>query len=80
MYVDENALMTLGEELPASILQTKALMKAEEVLGNHQAAQDWLVTPALGLDKRAPVALLDTQAGTEMVSDFLTRMAHGVYS
>jgi putative toxin-antitoxin system antitoxin component (TIGR02293 family) len=78
--MERDAEQNIGEELLASILQTKALIKAEEVLGNLQDAQSWMITPALGLDNQTPIALLTTQTGFELVDDFLTRIAHGVYS
>ncbi|MBK5540164.1 DUF2384 domain-containing protein [Pseudomonas sp. TH05] len=58
----------------------KVLSKAEGVLGDLQEAANWMVTPALGLENRAPIDLLTTQVGFELVDDFLTRMDYGVYS
>jgi putative toxin-antitoxin system antitoxin component (TIGR02293 family) len=37
-------------------------------------------TPAKGLDGKRPIDMLQTVQGTDLVSDFLTRMQHGVYS
>lgn len=39
-----------------------------------------MLTPAMGLEGRAPIDLLTTQVGFELVDDFLTRMQYGVYS
>ncbi|SEJ43491.1 putative toxin-antitoxin system antitoxin component, TIGR02293 family [Azotobacter beijerinckii] len=58
----------------------EVLSKAEEVLGDRQEAAKWMVTPAMGLEGRAPIDLLTTQVGFELVEDFLTRMQYGVYS
>lgn len=58
----------------------EVLSKAEEVFGERQEAERWLVTPAMGLEGRAPIDLLTTQVGFELVDDFLTRMDYGVYS
>lgn len=58
----------------------KVLSKAEGVFGDLQEAANWMVTPALGLEGRAPIDLLTTQVGFELVDDFLTRMDYGVYS
>ncbi|UUC48060.1 DUF2384 domain-containing protein [Pseudomonas citronellolis] len=57
----------------------KVLSRAEEVLGSRRAAVDWLMAPALGLEGHAPVDLLTTQVGFELVDDFLTRLDYGVY-
>jgi putative toxin-antitoxin system antitoxin component (TIGR02293 family) len=56
------------------------LSKAEDVLGERQEAVKWMVTPALGLEGRAPLDLLTTEVGFELVNDLLTRMDYGVYS
>ncbi|WP_455233635.1 type II RES/Xre toxin-antitoxin system antitoxin [Geopseudomonas aromaticivorans] len=56
------------------------LCKAEVVFGDRQAAAEWLMAPAIGLNREVPMDLLTTQAGYELVDDYLTRMEHGVYS
>lgn len=56
------------------------LSKAEEVLGDRQLAVNWMTSPAMGLEGRAPIDLLTTQMGFELVEDFLTRMEYGVYA
>ncbi|CAI8738258.1 antitoxin Xre/MbcA/ParS toxin-binding domain-containing protein [Pseudomonas sp. Irchel 3H3] len=56
------------------------LSKAEEVLGDRQQAVNWMTSPAMGLEGKAPIDLLTTQMGFELVEDFLTRMEYGVYS
>ncbi len=53
---------------------------AEDVLGSHDNAEQWLVTPALGLDNRRPIELLSTRGGAEMVKTLLIRMDYGVYA
>lgn len=55
------------------------LAKATEVLGSQEAAEQWLERPAVGLDQRRPIDLLQTPAGVELVEDFLTRLGYGVY-
>jgi len=56
------------------------LSKAEDILGDRQQAVNWMTSPAMGLEGRAPIDLLTTQMGFELVEDFLTRMEYGVYS
>lgn len=56
------------------------LSKATELLGNQEAAENWLVTPAIGLEQRRPVDLLATPAGIKLVEDLLVRMDYGVYA
>lgn len=58
----------------------EVLAKALEVLGSREEAINWLKTPAIGLNQRAPITLLTTTAGAEMVETLLQRMEYGVYS
>ena len=53
---------------------------ATEVLGSQDAAERWLTSPAMGLDRRLPIALLQSSQGTEMVKTLLNRMDYGVYA
>ena len=54
--------------------------QAIDVLGSQEAAERWLSSPAMGLDRRKPIALLQSTEGTEMVKTLLTRMDYGVYA
>lgn len=54
--------------------------QAIDVLGSQEAAERWLASPAIGLDRRKPIDLLQSTEGTEMVKTLLTRMDYGVYS
>ena len=56
------------------------LAKATEVLGGQEAAEQWLDTPAIALNRHRPLDLLATPAGVAMVEDLLERMDHGVYT
>jgi putative toxin-antitoxin system antitoxin component (TIGR02293 family) len=56
------------------------LAKATDVFGSQEEAEQWLERPALGLDQRRPIDLLATPAGIELVEQYLTRLAYGVYA
>lgn len=56
------------------------LGRATEIFGSREAAEDWMSTPALGLDNRRPIDLLATAIGVEAVEDYLTRIDYGVYT
>jgi putative toxin-antitoxin system antitoxin component (TIGR02293 family) len=56
------------------------LAKATEILGSQEAAERWLERPAIGLNRRAPIDLLATPAGVQLVEDYLERLAYGVYA
>lgn len=51
-----------------------------ELLGSEDAAANWLVTRNVSLDQQAPIDLLSTPAGVEMIEDLLTRIEYGVYA
>jgi putative toxin-antitoxin system antitoxin component (TIGR02293 family) len=54
--------------------------QAIDVLGSKEAAEHWLSVPAIGLDQRRPIDLLQSSEGAELVKTLLTRMDYGVYS
>lgn len=53
--------------------------KAAEVLGSEEEAQRWLEEPAMALDRRRPIDLLASPAGTELVENLLVQLEYGVY-
>lgn len=71
----------LSTEHSGAVLDLIAVtQKAIEVLGNREAAEDWLHHPALAFDGRRPIELLSTRPGADLVKDHLTRMEYGVYA
>lgn len=56
------------------------ITKAEDVFGSRERVQEWLAKPALGLEGRRPLELIASDAGYEVVRDFLTRLDYGVYT
>ena len=54
--------------------------QATEVFGTQEAAERWLSSPAMGLDQRTPIDLLQSSEGTAMVKTLLSRMEYGVYA
>ncbi len=58
----------------------ETLARGAEVFGGREEAERWLSRPAMGLDGQRPIDLLQTLQGAEIVSDFLTRLEHGVYT
>jgi putative toxin-antitoxin system antitoxin component (TIGR02293 family) len=53
---------------------------AHEVCGNREKANRWVRRPNRALAGRAPISLLRTNIGADLVEDVLTRIAYGVYS
>ncbi len=58
----------------------ETLAQAIEVFGGRDAAERWMARPAMGLDGARPIDLLRTLQGTELVTEFLGRLEHGVYN
>jgi len=56
------------------------LSMATELFGDQKAAERWLNSPAIALERHAPVDLMTTQAGAEMVEQLITRLEYGVYT
>jgi putative toxin-antitoxin system antitoxin component (TIGR02293 family) len=56
------------------------LAQASAVFGGPAAAEAWMAAPATGLDGARPIELLRTLQGAELVTEFLGRLEHGVYT
>jgi putative toxin-antitoxin system antitoxin component (TIGR02293 family) len=61
-------------------MQSRSTSGAIDVLGSKDAAEHWLAAPAIGLDQRQPIDLLQSSEGAELVKTLLTRMDYGVYA
>lgn len=61
-------------------LDFKVRALAVEELGSIAAAEQWLMTPAMGLDQRRPVDLMQTIDGIAQVTQLLLRVRYGVYA
>ncbi|MFV0334249.1 MAG: antitoxin Xre/MbcA/ParS toxin-binding domain-containing protein [Tropicimonas sp.] len=56
------------------------IAQATDVIGSQEAAEAWMLAPAIGLDNRRPIDLLASAAGAEAVENYLTRLEYGVYA
>jgi putative toxin-antitoxin system antitoxin component (TIGR02293 family) len=54
--------------------------KAIQVFGSEKEAERWLSEPAMALDRRRPVDLLDSSTGIDLVEQLLGRLEYGVYT
>ena len=54
--------------------------RAEEVLGDLEAARQWFKTPAKALGGKTPLDYADTEIGAREVEDLLGRLEEGVFS
>jgi putative toxin-antitoxin system antitoxin component (TIGR02293 family) len=58
----------------------EVLAKASYAFGGVEAAQHWLIKPAVGLNGQRPIDMLRTLQGAEVVDDFLVRLEYCVYT
>jgi putative toxin-antitoxin system antitoxin component (TIGR02293 family) len=65
---------------PGKLLDLNASDRALRFAAVTEQAEHWLAGPAMGLDQRKPIDLLQSTEGAEMVKTLLTRMDFGVYS
>ena len=56
------------------------IAQATDIMGSQDAAEAWILEPAIGLNNRRPIDLLATAAGAEAVETYLTRLEYGVYT
>lgn len=56
------------------------IAQATDIMGSQEAAEAWILEPAMGLNNRRPIDLLETAAGAEAVENYLTRLEYGVYT
>lgn len=55
----------------------RVVRRAQQVFGDEAQMRAWLTDPVLALGGRAPLALLDSHTGYEMVMDALGRISYG---
>lgn len=58
----------------------KVWTRALGVLEDEQSAKHWITQDNRSLGGKAPLSLLDTEAGYELVLDTLGRIEHGIVS
>jgi putative toxin-antitoxin system antitoxin component (TIGR02293 family) len=56
------------------------LVFATKVFGSEEDAQAWMERPAIGLNQRRPIDLMETAEGREAVATYLVRIYFGVYT
>ena len=77
-YVARRHLSTAVSE---QVLQIAGVVaKAADVFGNRDRSLAWLSQPSAALADKAPLDLLGSRFGADLVLDELGRMEHGVYS
>jgi putative toxin-antitoxin system antitoxin component (TIGR02293 family) len=70
----------LGPDQSARVWRfAELLAKAEDVLGTSQRAVEWMLEPAMALEKRRPIDLLTSPVGAQLVDDVIERMRYDVY-
>ena len=69
-----------SEESAKLVRLARVVHRAEEVFEGLDVALDWLKSPNAALSGQAPLNLVDTEMGAELVLDTLGRIEHGVFA
>ena len=77
---DDVKTLALVEESAGLESLSSFLKKAIEIFGSKEGAEQWLASPAIGLERRRPIDLLGTPDGFETVATYLGRIEYGVYA
>ena len=65
------------EESEKTLRTIEIFEQAVEVFGSESAAQDWMTSPAYGLENQTPVDLLDTDIGAAQIKGLLSAIKYG---
>lgn len=68
-----------GAEVMKTASRTAIRKQAELLFGSRVEARAWLNRPAMALEQRRPIELLDTEQGRRILSNLLTQLEYGVY-
>jgi len=76
----KKAGMLNSEESAKLVRLARVVGRARETFEDLDIALDWLKSPNAALAGATPLSLLDTDIGTESVTDTLGRVEHGVFA
>jgi len=87
MHISERTLQRYDDEAVVSseysekaIELARLYTRGNEVFGSIDKFKQWVRTPSVIFNNEAPLALLDTSAGFNMVFTELGRIEHGVFA
>lgn len=69
-----------AKKMALKVSAEKLRALAIEELGSAEAAEQWLMTPAMGLEQRRPIDLMRTLDGIALVTQLLSRIRFGVHN
>jgi putative toxin-antitoxin system antitoxin component (TIGR02293 family) len=68
------------EESERAVRAGRILARAEAVMGDHEAALQWLRTPKRRLEGRTPIQMLSTEPGGRLVEEMLIQTDEGMFA
>ncbi len=68
------------EESERVVRAARVLARAQAVLGDEQAALEWLRAPKRRFEGRAPLQMLSTEAGGRLVEQMLIQIDEGMFA
>jgi len=76
-YVDSHKL---NKEITSHLIQLIELFQKGFKLFGQDKFKLWIRTPNKVIDNNAPIEIMNTSIGIEMIEDIIGRIEHGVYS
>ena len=76
---DDDAIVS-SEYAEKGIELARLYTRGEEVFGSSDKFKLWIRTPSVIFNNEAPLSLLDTSAGFNMVFTELGRIEHGIFA
>ena len=75
---DENRRHLSAEEANHVVRYPDLLQRAADLLGDEDAAAQWLRTPASALGGETPIDHATTESGAQEVTRLIGRLEHGI--
>lgn len=72
------SLYALGEY--RTKIANEVMNRVMELLGDQAEVEKWMSMPAIGLDGKRPIDMLQSAGDRQLLSDFLLRLEYGVYN
>jgi len=77
--VSPNQKYLSGDETESVGRLARVSLHAEKIFGDHDKAAHWLRKPSRALDQQAPIDLLHSEIGAQIVIDLLNQLAYGMF-
>ncbi|NIG57076.1 antitoxin Xre/MbcA/ParS toxin-binding domain-containing protein [Chitinophaga sp. Cy-1792] len=87
LHISERTLQRYADDAKLSpdtseraIMLSALYQRGTEVFGDLENFKEWMRTPLPAFDYQAPITLLDTSFGFQLIQDELGRIEHGLFA